>query len=71
MAVKVIIRNSCKRVSIVMYRLFRARVSFGKCDWLAISISVSHAVNAKRGAESGSEKSSSEKLRLLLFCWLR
>lgn len=38
MAVKVIIRNSCSRISMVIYSFFRVVVSFDRWDWLAISI---------------------------------
>lgn len=65
-AVNVIIKNSWRRVSIVIYSFFRAMVSFDRWFWLAVSIrGRSQVVSASRGAESGSEKNSNEKLRLL------
>lgn len=50
----------------MIYNFFRTKVSFDRCDWLAISISGrSHVVSTSRGAERESEKNSSEKFRLL------
>lgn len=63
--------NSCRRVGIVI-GFFRGRVPFDRCDRLPVGVSGrSRAVNARRGAESESEKNTSEKLRLLLLNWLR
>ena len=65
MAVKVIIRNSCSRISMVIYSFFRVVVSFDRWDWLAISIrGRSHVVRTSRGVDSESEKNVKEKLRL-------
>ena len=65
-AVNVMIKRSCRRMSIVIYSFFRVKVSFDRCDWLAMSISGrSHVVSTSRGAERESEKNSSEKFRLL------
>lgn len=59
-------------MSIVMYSFFRVKFSFDRCDWLAISISGrSHVVSTSKGAESESEKNSSEKFRLLSPNWFR
>lgn len=50
----------------MMYNFFRAKVSFNRCDWLAMSISGrSHVVSTNRGADSESEKNSNEKFILL------
>lgn len=70
MAVKVIIRNSCSRISMVIYSFFRVVVSFDRWDWLAISIrGRSHVVRTSRGADSESEKNVKEKLRLFSPSW--
>lgn len=72
MAVNVIIKRSCRRVSIVIYSFFRLGLSFDRCDWLAMSISGrSHVVSTSKGAESESEKNNSEKFRLLSPGWFR
>lgn len=70
MAVKVIIRNSCSEISIVINSFFRVRFSFDRWCWLAISIrGRSHMVKISSGVDRESEKNSSEKLRLLSPNW--
>lgn len=50
----------------MIYSFFRAKISFDRCDWLAISINGrSHVVSTNKGAESESEKNNNEEFRLL------
>lgn len=64
------IKNSCSRISMVMYSFFRVRFSFDKWCWLAISIrGRSHMVKISNGADRESEKNTNEKLRLLSLNW--
>ena len=60
------IRNSCSRTSIEMKSFFRARLSFDRWCWLAMSIrGRSHMVRISSGVDKESEKKVNEKLRLL------
>ncbi len=64
------IRNNCNRISIVINSFFRARFSFDRWCWLAISIrGRSHMVKISSGVDRESEKNVSEKLRLLSPNW--
>lgn len=66
MAVKVMIRNNCSRISMVINSFFRVRLSFDKWCWLAINIrGRSHIVRINSGVDKESEKNTNEKLRLL------
>lgn len=56
----------------IIYSFFRAAGSFDRWCWLAVNIrGRSQVVSVSRGADSESEKNSSEKLRLLSLNWLR
>ena len=70
MAVKVIIRNSCNKISIVINIFFQVKFSFDRLCWLAINIrGSSHMVRISRGMDKESEKKTGEKLRLLSLNW--
>lgn len=70
MAVKVIIRNDCSRISMVINSFFRVRFFFDRWCWLAISIrGRSHMVKINSGVDRESEKTANEKLRLLSPNW--
>lgn len=69
-AVKVIIRKTWSRISIVMNNFFRASDSLDRWCWLAISVSgSSHMVSISRGADRESEKNIREVFRLLSLNW--
>lgn len=71
-AVKVIIRNNWRRISIEIYSFFRVKGSFDKWCWLAISIrGRSHVVSANSGADRESEKNIKEEFNVLSFGWFR
>lgn len=60
------IRNTCRRISIVMNSFFWFSGSSARWCWLAISMSGrSQVVNMSRGVERESEKKVKEELRLL------
>ena len=70
MTVKVIIRNDCSRISMVINSFFRVRFSFDRWCWLAISIrGRSNMVKINSGVDRESEKNTNEKLRLLSPNW--
>lgn len=70
MAVKVIIRNDCSRISMVINSFFQVRFFFDRWCWLAISIrGRSHMVKINSGVDRESEKTANEKLRLLSPNW--
>ena len=71
MAVKVIIRNDCSRISMVINSFFRVRFFFfDRWCWLAISIrGRRHMVKINSGVDRESEKTTNEKLRLLSPNW--
>lgn len=66
MAVNVMIRKICSRISIVIYSFFRVYDSLIRWNWLAIIISgSSHIVNISNGVDSESEKYVKDRFRLL------
>lgn len=69
-AVKVIIRKTWSRTSIVINSFFRVSDSLDKWCWLAINMSGnSHMVSISRGADRESEKNIREVFRLLSLNW--
>ena len=65
-AVNVMIRNNCSRISIVMNNFFRVGDSFDKWCWLAMSIKGrSHVVSASKGADRESVKNNRDRFMQL------
>lgn len=71
MAVNVMIRKICRRISMVMNSFFWFSDSLIRWCWLAISISGrSQVVSISRGVDRESEKNTREGFRLLSVNWL-
>ncbi len=71
-AVNVMIRNNCNKISIVMYSFFRVSGSFDRWNWLAMSIrGRSHVVSVSSGADKESVKNNRDRFVQLSLSWFR